>query len=299
MINILIFSDIHIDKKSLEECKIILEEIKTLCITNNINRVISLGDNFDRLYPEPECQDLFSQFIKDLDRELIIIVADSHESETKKESILNHYSILYGKVKTAKSYIDDNMFFGHFAVKESRKGFGSKVSTEDLKQYRKVFLGHVHSFERFGEIYQLGSSRFVNFDEKDDKKVVAIIKDFGDQKETLNFIELETPYTMKQFDINGNLKETLSILDGLDSKTKVKIRILNFDDFKNYINEEKRYEQKFFKYIRENKFETNKVEVKSDVKPEKTKESFLKYLDKNKVNADVKDILKGALNGRV
>jgi DNA repair exonuclease SbcCD nuclease subunit len=292
--NYLIFSDIHIEKKSLEECKIILNEILDLCLKNNITKVISLGDNFDGLYPEPECQDLLADFIKKINREFIVIIADSHESQSKTISELNHYSILNENVKTYKEYIEDNIFFGHFAVKESKKGFGSKVSTKDLKQYRKVFLGHVHTFEKFDEIYQLGSTRFVNFDEKDDKKVVAILNNFGTQEETTNFIELKTPYKMKQFDIDGNLKEVLKELDNLDGKTKVKIRIFRFEDFKNYINKEKEYEQKFIKYIRENKFITNEIKEKKETNTKKIKDVFMDYLSKNNISDGVSFILKEA-----
>lgn len=166
--NILLFSDLHITKQDLPECISILEEIISLCNEHKINKIIILGDSFDSLHPDSDVLDIFAQFIKKLgDREIIILIADSHESETKQKSILNHYGILAENIKLMKEYQDDDyMYCGHFIIKEAKKNFGATKSKNDLKKYKFVFLGHQHEYEIIKpNICQLGSCRFVDFGE--------------------------------------------------------------------------------------------------------------------------------------
>jgi DNA repair exonuclease SbcCD nuclease subunit len=204
MNNILIYSDLHINLLSLKECKIILEEISTLVNKYNIDTLINLGDTFDILKPSSLEMDVFATFIKRLgnDKQHIILSANSHESTTEEESILNHYGILSDNIKIVKEFKDGNhMYCGHFSIKESSKNYDAKLSKENLKQYLYVFLGHIHSYQLIKpNIVHLGSSRYVNFDEaKDKQKIIALISNYNTDKEEVHFLKLKSPYPMVEF----------------------------------------------------------------------------------------------------
>jgi DNA repair exonuclease SbcCD nuclease subunit len=203
MNNILLYSDLHITQSCLKECSIILEEISMLANKYKIDTLINLGDTFDGLKPSSSELDIFATFIKNNnDKKHIIIAASSHESETNEISILNHYGILTNNVQIVKEYKDEShLFCGHFFLKESNKNFGAKLSKENFKNYLYVFLGHQHSYELLKpNVCHLGSSRYVDFAEADDKqKIVAIISDYGTEAEQVHFLKLKSPIPMKEF----------------------------------------------------------------------------------------------------
>lgn len=205
MNNILIFSDLHINQSSLKECAKILDEIIMLSAKYNVDTVISLGDTFDSLEPSSSELDLLSAFIKKLNKRIILLAADSHESTTQKESIVNHFGILNNMVTVVKEFKDGNhLYCGHFFIKESSKNYGAKLSKEDLKNYVYVFLGHSHSYEVIKpNICHLGSSRYVNFDEaKDQQKIIALIEGYDSEAEKVHFLRLKSPISMVQLELS-------------------------------------------------------------------------------------------------
>ena len=207
MNNILIYTDEHRCLSALEECELIDREIISLKEKYNCDTVISLGDNFDSIKPSSQELDQFARFIKKLNCKIIIIAADSHESESSTESVLNHYGILSDNVEIVKEFIDENrLYCGHFSIKESSKNFDAKLSKVDLK-YKQVWLGHVHSFQVIKpNVCHLGSCRWINFDEaKDKEKSIAIIQDYKGENEKTIFIPLKSPYKMVEF-ILGEIK---------------------------------------------------------------------------------------------
>jgi len=199
MNNILLFSDLHITQSSLKECALILEEIGMLANKYNVDTLINLGDTFDSLKPTSAELDVFATFIRRLNKKIIILAANSHESTTQEESILNHYGILSNNVQVVKEYKDGNhLYCGHFSIKESKSNYDAKLSKEEFKNYLYVFLGHIHSYQLIPKnIVHLGSCRYVNFDEAEDKaKIVALITDYGTETEKVHFMKLKTPIKM-------------------------------------------------------------------------------------------------------
>jgi DNA repair exonuclease SbcCD nuclease subunit len=178
----------------------ILEEIGMLANKYNVDTLINLGDTFDGLKPSSKELDVFATFIRRLgNKQHIILAADSHESTTQEESILNHYGILSDNINIFKEFKDDNhLYCGHYAIKESKAGYGTKLSKINLKDYLYVFLGHQHSYQLIPKnIVHLGSCRYVNFDEsKDQQKIVALITNYNDEKEDVHFLKLRTPIPM-------------------------------------------------------------------------------------------------------
>jgi DNA repair exonuclease SbcCD nuclease subunit len=135
---------------------------------------------------------------------MIIIAAQSHESTTPEESILNHFGVLNNNVKVVKEYTDTtHMLCGHFVLNESKINYDAKKSKEEFKDFKYVFLGHQHTFEIIKpNICHLGSCRYIDFSEVDDlKKIICIIQDYNEKMEQIHFSGLKSPYPMKDIQL--------------------------------------------------------------------------------------------------
>lgn len=336
MNNILIFSDLHITQSSLKECTTILEEIGMLANKYNVDTLINLGDTFDSIKPNSAELDVFATFIRRLNKKIIILAANSHESETEEKSILNHYGILSDNITVVKEFKNDNhLYCGHFSIKESSKNYDAKISKENLKDYIYVFLGHIHSYEIIKpNICHLGSSRYVSFDEvKDKQKIVALITNYDSEAEKVHFIKLKSPIPMIELYLGkkeSNLsvgsstiednsqttkdtskskesisqaqtqaKKTLSMgecqayLDNLNPKTKVKVKIQDFESFREFLPLTNKYSSKFELFKYETNFEVVSDNTQKSVKTEMTsfKESFMNWLKNQKIDEKIKEIL--------
>jgi DNA repair exonuclease SbcCD nuclease subunit len=329
--NVLIFSDLHITQSSLKECTLILEEIGMLANKYNVDTLIDLGDTFDSLKPTSSELDVFATFIRRLNKKIIILAANSHESETEERSILNHYGILSNNVQIVKEFKDGNhLYCGHFSIKESLVNYGAKLSKEDLKNYLYVFLGHIHSYQLIKpNIVHLGSSRYVSFDEaKDKQKIVALISDYGTETEKVHFMKLKSPISMIELQLSkkdqnntildpqnetSNPKESISEgesasnsrqnqaitdltikLDQLDPKTKVKVKILDFASFREFLPFVNKYSNKFSLFKYETSFEVVSInnQICKDTETKTFKESFQNWLSMQlNLNLKIKEIL--------
>jgi len=330
MNNVLLFSDLHITQSSLKECILILEEIGSLVTKYNVDTLIDLGDTFDSLKPNSIELDTFATFIRRINKKIIILAANSHESTTQEESILNHYGILSDKVQIVKEYRDANhLYCGHFSIKESISNYDAKLSKEDFVAYLYVFLGHIHSYQLIKpNVVHLGSCRYVSFDEAEDKaKIVALITDYGMETEKVHFMKLKSPIPMIELKLSkeevknpildphnetSNPKSSIPegettpdsrqfkgisaitpYLDQLDPKTKVKVKILDFESFRQILPLVDKYSYKFevFKYSTE--FDVISVNNQKVGLTEMTnfKESFANYLKNQKIDPKIMEIL--------
>lgn len=204
--NYLIFGDIHISQTSLKECEIVLQEIVDLCEKYDISHVISLGDNFDNNKPTALELNCLGKFVKNLgNRQIILLAAQSHESETLELSSVDIYGILSDNVKVVKEYKDeDHLYCGHFSLKESSKNYDAKLSKNNLKNYCYVFLGHIHTYQVIKpNVCHLGSARYVDFGEaKDKQKMIAIINNYNTEHEEVHFLGLKSPYPMSELKLH-------------------------------------------------------------------------------------------------
>lgn len=313
MNNILIFSDLHITKQDLTECCIVLQEIGQLCSEHQVDELCILGDVFDGIHPGSEEMDTLSHFIKTINIPIINIIAQSHESETKEISVLNHFGILYPQFKNYKEWTDGSMYLGHFYIKESLKGkYGATISKNDLKKYKKVFLGHSHIFEIIKpNICQIGSSRYVSFDEAISKnKTVALITDYGQTTEKTRFLALKSPYPMLDIVIEltpsstpqrvtnsgivegiyRDIVEVRAKLDSLPPKTKVRLIFKDYEGFKSFLPHYNTYKSKFIKFIDKKDFILdNKINIKTE--DNNMEVSLKNYLETNKIDSEITDIL--------
>lgn len=309
--NLLVFSDLHIKKSELTECALVLDEIITLANKYNVDTVYNLGDTFDVLKLESECLDLFSKFITKLNKPLIVLAANSHESTTPEESVMNHFGILHPSVKIVKEHIDESyLYCGHFTLTESCISYGATRTAEDYKKYKYVLLGHQHSLQAIGKnIMHLGACRYIDFAESQDKaKVVLLIENYKGTDETNHLLGLKTPFPMKDvyLDPKGEKvplraalakseEEFKAILDKIPPKTKVRVIFKDFDTYSKVINSLSTYKSKFVLFTEKKDFiisDTTLITAKSEMN---IKESLVKYLEDNKVPEDIKNILLGEI----
>jgi DNA repair exonuclease SbcCD nuclease subunit len=305
----------------------------------NVDTLINLGDTFDNLKPTSSELDIFATFIRRLNKKIIIIAADSHESETQTISIINHFGILNEMVTVVKEFKDGNhLYCGHFSIKESSNNYDAKLSKVAFKDYLYVFLGHIHSYELIKpNIVHLGSSRYINFDEAKDKhKIITLITDYGTEAEKVHFMKLKSPIPMIELELSKNylknthkeaLQDTIpdqigdrgtdtkepkskqiactnpinshsfevvcQLLDKTDPKTKVKVKILDFESFRQFLPLVNKYTSKFEVFKYETNFEVISVNNQKciDTETKSFKESFINWLKNQKIDPKITEIL--------
>jgi len=306
--NKLIFTDLHIKKSELIECGLVLDEIITLCNKYNVDEVYDLGDTFDILKPESECLDLFSNFIKKLNKPLVVLAANSHESTTPEESVINHFGILHPNVKVVKEYIDkEHMYCGHFTLLESQISYGANKRAEDFKRYKYVLLGHQHSLQAIGKnILHLGACRYIDFAESQDKaKVVLLVENYNETNEKNHLLALKSVYPMKDVyldpkgekvplgaSLTKSEGELRVILTQLDPKTKVRVIFKDFDTYSKVINSLSAYKSKFVLFAEKKDFIISDITlIAAKTETLSLKDSLCQYLVKTKVNDIIKKIL--------
>lgn len=309
--NILFFTDLHIDKYSLEECSNVLKEILSISERYKIDKVFNAGDTFDSLHPSSEEFDLFADFIVKLNKEIVIIAADSHESESRKNSLVNHFSLLNNKVTICKQYEDlNNLYVGHFIVNESKNNYGGTVSKAELSKYKYVVLGHGHRPEIIQpNITQLGSCRYVDFAESEDyNKHVLLIENYASKDEKCTFLPLSSYYPMNDVYFSKSLKSqaqstrkthcfktlstVLAYLDKLDSKMKIRVIFDSFDSWLEFRPHYDKYSDKFILFRDRKDFTLQSI--MNDKKNDKSKtfrESLEEYMKSNSISETIQKCL--------
>jgi len=227
----LIFTDSHIEESAIEE----LESIFTEILTYNADEVIFVGDYFEKKRPTSREIIFGTKWAKRLVQKYkkVIFLRGNHD---KTENISAIDYLQYLGIKIVNDYIDeDNNYYGHFMTNQSKYEYGTYARTvTELKKYNYVILGHQHSFQELtSKVYHLGSVRYVNFNEVEDNcKHIATLDN------ELKFIELKSPIPM--VDVNS-LKE----LKTIEPKTKIRLIISSFDQFKKEINSISMWKKKF------------------------------------------------------
>jgi len=326
--NILFASDFHIIESDLTEINTIFNELLIIKDKYCINKLIIAGDSFDKVNPTSKELDCLSTFLKTINTPTILLAANSHESISQTESVVNHFGILKDNINVVKEYIDDNkLFVGHFIVNQSSKNFGATIDVTTLKQYRYVILGHGHNHEMSTSNWcQLGSIRHVDFGEDQNiHKIVAVCEDYDSLRPRWKFIPLNSPYPMitlelgKKVVLGGSnaipepkiivprgqdqgkipvfdsISAITTYLDQLDPKTKVRIIFQDYGIWREFIPLSETYKNKFFKFVEKKDFILT-ANLQNQTKENiSLKESLIKFLDTNKVDESIKKILLGEL----
>jgi len=319
MNNLLFVGDIHIIEKDIPEIQKIFNEILLTIDRYSISKLILLGDTFDKVKPTPQELDCFSDFVNAIKIPIVLIIANSHESIDKETSYLNHFGIIKNNIITCKEYIDDNyLYCGHFLVKQAKKNIGGTVDKDTLKKYKYVVLGHGHNYELITpNICQLGSIRYVNFrDDPEIPKQILIIQKYRTEEERCKFLSLKSLNPMIDLHLDKNLeikgydgmplpanvslkgkeKAKIPILEDylgrITQKTKVRLNFYTLEDYYEWLKIEGFYKDRFVSLKVEKRFladNTSNIEIaKENIN---LKDALIEWLDKNKVNSEIKDIL--------
>jgi DNA repair exonuclease SbcCD nuclease subunit len=270
----LIWTDSHIAKENISE----LEEVFSEIMSYKANRVICIGDYFDRKILNSEelifGTSIMKQFVDKYEE--VYLLEGNHDKNTVK------YLLSLG-VKVSESLELDNNYYGHFFVEESIKSFNSaKRKLNDFDKYNKVFLGHQHSFQVLGKNrLHIGSPLWVDFGEVEDtKKCIALLKD-----DNINIVELKSPIPMVDvFRLNH--------LDKLNSRTKVRYVIRNFKQLKEESNKLEEYKNKFYQFKVKLDFETEKndIEISSKKSIEEIVNTWLESIKDVEVKKELKAV---------
>jgi DNA repair exonuclease SbcCD nuclease subunit len=84
-------------------------------------------------------------------------------------------------LKMLDTCLDGDVIFGHFATEDcliAGEKFKDGVSRAYLKRFRKVFLGHIHDGQEYGNIHHLPSVYQSDFGESPNKYFIIVDEDF-------------------------------------------------------------------------------------------------------------------------
>ncbi len=286
----LIIGDTHINEKFISELDIIFKEILKI----KADRLIHLGDFYDNKRPTAK-EILFGTEWLTKFREKykeIILIRGNHD-KTRNISAIDYLKYLHAKVMD--EYIDENNnYYSHFMTDKSKLEYGTAYKTvKQLLKYNKVFLGHQHLFQEIkkNKMYHIGSCRFCNFNEVEDKtKVIASL----DEANNLTFASLKSPMPMIEV---KSIKELANIKPG---KKNVRLIISSFEQFKKEVNEFDKYRHLYFEFKTKLEFnqqkQTPNIDKGSVTTSKRRLEEILEKGIKEIKDDDIRKILKEIYN---
>lgn len=283
----IIFTDPHIEEKYLDELEQIFVEIFNRGASGE--EMVMIGDYYERAKLTPK--ELFFgtywgyKFAKKFKTTFVI----GNHGMAGGESIIKYLKFV--GVNVVPEYLVEvggkKVYFGHFMTNKSIFEYGSsKVTVTELeKKADYVLLGHQHNPQEISKrVFHLGSCRYVNFNEVIDKeKHYALIDDFGNL--TFEKIKSATP----MIDVLSSDE-----LPNINQKTKVRMVIKSYAQFKKEINGLSQWRDKFVEF--KIKLDFDKPMASSKIKREVKKEENLEKLVEKWLteiqDPEVRDVLK-------
>lgn len=238
---LLIIGDSHMDDPYLEEQDKIWEEIFQV----DADEVIHLGDFFNKNRPSPNVLNRGTRILCELVAKYgkVNVLAGNGSHESLNGYNINGYMEWVGvNPMSMQEEIERDgkkIFLGHIMTNESYKEYGShEVTVKELRKYDYAFLGHQHNPQDITDkIFHVGSIFYQNFNEvKDNYKRVALLEDGK-----LEWIQLKSPTPMQD-------AFTVQELESLSSKTKVRLILKSFNDFKENVDRIAKFREKFVKF---------------------------------------------------
>ena len=302
---LIVTGDWHIKRERLSECENILFQIKKYIDVND--GIIILGDIFDNERPTPDEIYLFIDFIRNIPLSKSIYVIEGNHG---KERLGIHSTMWLPKIcSTNLSYnlhiiniANKTIRLEHCNVSESKLGPSDiQISGASYKNFKEdiLLLGHIHKSQIISEIPLVvhpGSPYYINFGERNDKKGIGILT--IEDKIKYEFIPLKT-IPMIQIEVSEKkFQEIEDKLEEIPENAKVKLLISlnnysleNTEKIKNIINKIK---QKTDKFCYDIKIKPKKIELQK-IKQETTESLFTTFCKKEKVDNEIKKLLRGML----
>lgn len=239
---VLVIGDTHIADPYIDELRVVFDEI----MSYEADHVIHLGDYYDSHKPSPRSLEFGTEMAKKLVEkygDVSIMAGNGRHNWLNGASVIDYLRYVGVKIEgmeVIREYDGKKCLFGHHMAYASKLEYGSAHYTlKQLKKYDIVLLGHQHIPQDEKHFHHVGSSIFQHFNEvADPEKRLAFIED-GE----LKFVPLKTPIPM--VDVR-DVKE----LENIDAKTKVRLLISDFGEFKRIVGTLSDWKQKFvdFKY---------------------------------------------------
>jgi DNA repair exonuclease SbcCD nuclease subunit len=262
------FTDPHITEKSIPELEQTFTEI--LRLSKEAQCLICVGDYFDRKNPnavEIEFGTKWAVKFKKSFNSFIMITGNHPDVDGKLSSVsyLEHLGI-----NVYPELLIEDVFFGHFMLKESICGFNETTSLADLTNRAKlVILGHQHSMQEIKEgnckAIHPGSCRYVDFGESKDKNKYVIL--IGDA--TYLLIRLDKVRPMVEVD-------SVHKLVNVPRNAMVRVIIRDFNQFLSETDNIKKIEKEFFEF----KLKLDFTTTSSSTTPTSTSTTNKKIIDK-------------------
>jgi len=282
----LVIGDTHIDDPYLGELREIFDEILDI----KADSVIHLGDYYNQCKPSPEALTFgteMAQKIVSRYGDFTLLAGNGRHNWMNGHSVTDYMTFLGVKCvgMEYEQVIDGkNVLYGHHMTNESYKEYGSYFYTvADLKKkYDLTLLGHQHIPQDItANIFHLGSVFYQHFNEsKDPFKRIAIIDDGK-----IEFIRLQSSIPM--MDVT-DIKE----LTEITPRTKVRLLISSFEDFKKSVNGLGEWRNKFVEFKYELRYDKTFAKAKAEQKANPQKQrSIIEEITRQVKDQAVKDLL--------
>lgn len=275
---IVIFSDPHITENSISELDDIFTEI--LSKSGKDVTLVMCGDYFHK------SRFTYKEMLFGLDwakvfvghfKEVYFLEGNGLHEKVGEHSAIDYLTRI--GVKVVEELELDSYFFGHYMVQESKLNYGKEVrSIKELSKYKGIFLGHQHSYQ---EDIHPGSCRYVSFGEVEDVGKYY----FTIENDIITRHRIETCIDM--FDAT-----TIEELECFPALSKVRLRLSDFNYYKNNIEKINRLGKIFLEFKLETSFRLNNSNLEVSSKQIDTKESLLQWLEKESIDLEVKEYLK-------
>jgi DNA repair exonuclease SbcCD nuclease subunit len=238
----LILGDTHIDKSCFNE----LENVFTEVLKNRkgCGAIICLGDYYDKKNPTASEIEFGTKWATIFKKEFgrFVMIEGNHPAIDDTSSSVKY--LQHCGVELYDDTMFDSVYYGHYMVQESLCGFGETKKAIDLVTlYPLSVLGHQHSFQEInlpdevGSIVHLGSCRYVDFGEANDKEKVMAIEENGQ----LTVLPINTLRPMRVVD-------NASECEHLPPHYQVCLDIKSFAQLKREASQIEMYKNKFYKF---------------------------------------------------
>lgn len=254
---ILIFGDLHVEERALEECEAIIDELCEYGKKEQIDSIIQLGDLCDKnKLNSSELFALTRMMVKLRRTFKNVIVMEGNHDKTEKNVNIIQYLKFFGIIVEQDQFSgtmqkvdglmsNDRFLLGHWFVDKSAGAFGHfKYTVEALKEFKYVILGHQHDFQQVTDsIVHLGSARYTSFGENHLlKKRFAILNNAS-----LSFVDFKS--TISLFKVSS-----IQELENIPDKAKVQYEFKSFEQLKEEIKTINELKNRFFAFKKKNDF---------------------------------------------
>lgn len=234
----LLTADWHINiNNRIKDVYKIINNILTIAIDEQVERIVILGDIFDKARPRHEEKYIFYRWLEKTKKTGIKVLLLKGNHDIFKSPILGDFfsfadANILNNVKIMDSeYIENNIYYGHCHIQGAIFGNTDDINFnaigKDIKELynhkcKLYFLGHIHKAQKINNnVYYLGSPYKINFGECNNDNSVII---HNMNTNELKFIKISDRKMIEiHIDMINHKWEQVDVTDAI-IKVKVKIK---------------------------------------------------------------------------